>query len=191
MKNRFVKVLSFLALSLVATAFVPLQDDAVYVTRTGHVRFFSHTAIEDIEAHSHQVSSSLNTGTGELAFVLLMKSFEFEKAKMQEDFNTDYLETDEFPKSTFKGRITNLSAIDFSRNGTYTADVTGDLMIHGVTNTISTTATLIVGDDVIKGSSSIKVKLADYNVSGPSIAGGSIAEVIDVDIDVTYKPKES
>jgi polyisoprenoid-binding protein YceI len=110
---------------------------------------------------------------------------------MQEDFNTDYLETDEHPKSTFKGRITNLSAIHFEQEGTYTADVTGDLMIHGVTKSITTKATLTVGEDVIMGKSKIQVRLADYNVSGPSIAGGSIAEVIEVDIDMTYKPKAS
>jgi polyisoprenoid-binding protein YceI len=190
MKPRIVKIISLFAIGLFGTAFT-VSDPEIFVTRTGHVRFFSHTSIEDIEANSHQVSSSINTATGELAFVLLMKSFEFEKAKMQEDFNTDYLETDEFPKSSFKGRITDVSAINFSQAGTYNADVTGDLRIHGVTRSITAKATLTVGNDQIIGTSKIQVRLADYNVSGPSIAGGSIAEVIEVDIHMVYKPKES
>ena len=57
---------------------------------------------------------------------------------MEEHFNENYMESDKIPKATFKGKITNLSSVDFTKNGTYDVTVEGDLTIHDVTNKIST-----------------------------------------------------
>jgi polyisoprenoid-binding protein YceI len=173
------------ALTMVTAA--NAQD--VYMTRTGHISFFSSTPIEDIEANNYQVSSSLNTTTGEMAFVVLMKSFEFEKAKMQEDFNADYLHTDEFPKATFSGKITNLEDVDFTKNGTYTVTVTGTMVIHGVSKEVTGTGTLTVNGDTITGISKLDIALDDYDISGPSIANNKVAKVIAVTVNMEYKPK--
>lgn len=182
------KIFTLIALS-VSSTFFSFKVAEVYLTRTGKITFFSTTPIENIEANNNQVSSSLNTKTGDLAFVVLMKSFEFAKAKMQEDFNSDYLETDKFPKATFKGKITNLTAINFGRDGSYSGNVTGTLNIHGVDKAVTTTATFNVKGAVINAKSNIKVALKDFNISGPSIANNKVASTIDVKIDMTYNPK--
>jgi len=79
-----------------------------------------------------------------MVFQALIKSFHFDRALMEEHFNENYMESDKFPKSSFKGKITNLSSVDFSKNGTYSVIVEGDLTIHNVTNKISTKGTIEV-----------------------------------------------
>ena len=107
-----------------------------HLTRTGHLWFYSHTPVEDIEAHNNQAMSVLNQENGELVFAVLMKGFQFEKALMQEHFNEKYVESDKFPKASFKGKITNLAEVDFDTPGTYPAKAAGELTIHGVTQEI-------------------------------------------------------
>ena len=62
-----------------------------------------------------------------------MKSFEFKKKLMQEHFNENYVESDTYPNSTFKGKITNMDDVDLDTNGKYKVNVEGELTIHGVT----------------------------------------------------------
>jgi len=50
---------------------------------------------------------------------LLIKAFEFEKALMQEHVNENYMESDTYPKASFKGKIDNIAAVNFKKNGTY------------------------------------------------------------------------
>ena len=85
-----------------------------YITKNGHIQFYSETPMETIEAHNRQVNSALDLSTGDFVFKVLMKSFEFEKALMQEHFNENYVESDKFPRAEFEGRILNFSSIDFS-----------------------------------------------------------------------------
>ena len=94
-----------------------------YFTRQGYVSFFSHTPVEDIKADNNQVLSILDLETGEIAVTMLVKSFTFEKALMQEHFNENYVESDKYPKASFKGIITNLEAV---KNGDVTVAI-----IHG------------------------------------------------------------
>jgi ATP-dependent DNA helicase RecG len=67
--------------------------------------------MENIDAHNNQVMAVLNVTTGELQFSLLVKGFHFQKALMEEHFNENYLESEQFPKSTFKGKITRTAII--------------------------------------------------------------------------------
>jgi hypothetical protein len=75
------------------------SDAQKYMTRNGYIGFFSHTAMEDIKADNNQVASVLDITTGGIVFQVLIKSFHFEKALMEEHFNENYLESEKFPKS--------------------------------------------------------------------------------------------
>src|ERR1039458_3627063 len=146
-KSRTSNFLLAIFASLTLLAFSP--QGKVYLTHTGHVWFYSHTPMEDIEGHNYQVGANLNSSTGDMAFSMLIKGFEFRRALMQEHFNENYMESDKYPKSTFKGKISNFSSINFDKNGTYKATVTGDLMMHGITKDISAAGTITVTSDSV------------------------------------------
>ncbi len=180
------------AMILFVCAFAAASVNAqnIQMTKTGKVSFFSRAkSIEKVEAENNEVSSILNTQTGDLVFAVLMKSFHFQLALMDEHFNENYVESTKYPKSTFKGKITNLTAVNFTKDGVYPVTVEGDMMLHGVTKKVSATGAITVKAGKVAASSKFTVKLKDYNISIPSLVADKISEDIDVTLDCKYEPK--
>ena len=158
-----------------------------YATRTGEVSFFSHTSMEDIDAVTHKATSVFDASTGAVEFSILVKSFEFEKALMQEHFNENYMESNTFPKATFKGKVTGLTAEQAKTPGTYAVEVTGDLTIHGVSKPVTTKGSMTVeAGGVIKAKSEFNVKPEDHGIEIPGEVRKNIAETIKVSVDLSY-----
>jgi len=175
-----------LCLGLVLTA-----NAQKYMTRNGYIGFFSSTPIEDIKADNNQVASVIDISTGEIVFQVLIKSFKFAKALMEEHFNENYLESEKFPKSTFKGKITNLAAVDFSKPGQYEVIVEGDLNIHDVTNKVSVTGSIEVIPGGINANSKFNVVPEDYKIKIPAIVRENIAKIIEVTVAIRYSPVDN
>lgn len=158
MKNIF-----FTAILLLFTTTILSQEKLS--TTSGHIKFYSTTPVEDIEANNYTVTSNLTPSTGVIVFSVPMQGFEFPKAKMQKHYNSKkFLNTKKFPKGKFKGTITNLADIGFNENGTYFATVSGQLTIHGVTNDIEETLKLDVKEGVVSGMTEFNITLSDYGV---------------------------
>jgi len=174
--------IAFITSSLTVTA------QKVY-TKNGAVSFFSKASVENISAASNQVMSILIISTGEIQFSVPVKSFHFKKSLMEEHFNENYMESDKFPKATFKGKINDLSKVNFTTDGNYMVEVSGDLAIHGITNKTTATGTMMVKSGMITATSKFKIKLADYKISIPTIVKDNIAEVVDVNVSCVYDQK--
>jgi polyisoprenoid-binding protein YceI len=172
-----------------AILFVSVSANAQkYMTRTGYISFFSHTPLEDIKAENNQVASVLDISNGEIVFQVLIKSFRFEKALMQEHFNENYLESDKFPRSEFKGKITDLSSVDFKKDGTYNVTVSGDLTIKDVTKKIETKGTIVVESGNITANSVFSIVPEEYNIEIPGVVRDNIAKTIEVTVTMKYAP---
>ncbi len=159
-----------------------------YLTKIGHIHFFSHAKIEDIQADNNEVNSVVNVKTGEIAFVVLMKSFKFQNALMEEHFNENYLESDKFPKAKFKGRIVDFSENIHSVDGKYNISVEGDLEIHGITKHITEKGTIEVNNGKISAKSVFKIAIKDFGIKVESSLSDNIAEIIDISVDMIYLP---
>lgn len=175
------KILLLASMVILTGTFVSAQK---YMTKNGTIRFYSDGQMEKIEAFNRQVNSALDISTGNFVFKVLIKSFEFEKALMQEHFNENYMQSDLYPNSTFNGKVTNLKDINFAKDGTYKAVVEGDLLMHGVTNKIKTNGTFEIKDGKVTGKSTFHVLLKDYNISIPKAVVNNIAESIQIDVTV-------
>lgn len=158
-----------------------------YMTKTGKVSFFSSTPIENIEAFNNESAAVLDSKTGDVLVIVPIKSFKFEKALMQEHFNENYMESDKFPKSEFKGKIQNLSAVNFQKDGTYNVDVAGNLTIHGETKPIKTKGTVKVTSGTIVLNTKFNVAPADYKIKIPAMAKDKIGKSIEVTVDSALK----
>jgi len=158
-----------------------------YITKNGHIRFFSSTPVENIEADNRQVNCALDQQTGDFVFKVLMKSFEFEKALMQEHFNENYVESDKFPSATFNGKVKNIGAIDFSKNGIYNVVIEGDMTIKGITKKVSEKGTFEVKDGKVLGKSTFNLLLADYGIKIPNTVANNISKSIRIDVDVNLE----
>lgn len=161
-----------------------------YFTRDGKISFSSDATMEKIGAVNNKVSSVLDVKTGDVEFAVLIKSFHFEKALMEDHFNENYLESSKFPKATFKGKITNITDLNLNVNGDYRAAVQGDLTIHGVTKPVQASARLSVLNDTIHATSTFDIAVADYNIEIPKVVRENIAKIVQIQVEITYKPLE-
>jgi polyisoprenoid-binding protein YceI len=164
------------------------QADSKLVSSKSHVKFYSHTPVEDIEANNYTTVSTINTETGEVVFSVPMQGFEFEKSAMQKHFNSDnFLDTQTYPKGKLVATITNLDDIDFSTDGEYEANVEGELSIKGKTNPLKEKGTIAVKGNSVSVQSKFNVTLADYEVTflkgKPST---NVAKVVEVTVHTEY-----
>lgn len=181
MKNKIKWLILCLAFSLTATA----QNR--YFTKTGHIDFFSHTAMEDIKGVNDQVTSFLDIGTGDMVFSVLNRSFQFAKPLMQEHFNENYMESEKFPKASFDGKIVDLKSIDFAKSGKYPVKVAGKLTIHGVTKDMEAAGVLTIDKDKINGESVFPINPEDYGIKIPGVVRQNIAESMKVTVQMNYQ----
>jgi hypothetical protein len=159
-----------------------------YMTKNGFIGFYSKTPMEEIKADNNQVVSALDVSSGDMVFQALIKSFHFERALMEEHFNENYMESDKIPKSIFKGKITNLSSVNFTKPGTYDITVDGDLTIHDVTNKVSIKGTLEVVSGGINASSKFNIVPEDYKITIPGVVRDKIDKNLEVTVKMKYTP---
>jgi polyisoprenoid-binding protein YceI len=147
-----------------------------YLTRTAKVNFnaTAPSSPEKVEAVNNEVANIFDATTGDMIFQVLVKSFKFERALMQEHFNENYMESDKFPKADFKGKITNIAGVNYSKDGSYNVTAAGALTIHGVTHDVSVPGTITVQGGNLKLKAKFSVKLADYNISIPTLVADKI-----------------
>jgi len=164
--------------------FVSLQASAQrFMTKTGTIDFVATGAIEKIEGSNKSVACLLDSKAGSLDVIIQIKSFVFEKQLMQEHFNENYMESDKFPKASFKGSIINMASINMAKDGEYTADVVGKLMIHGVTKDVKSTGKVIIkgGKPILK--SAFAVLLADYGIEIPGAVKDKISKYVKINLN--------
>jgi polyisoprenoid-binding protein YceI len=168
--------------------FLRAQAQEKFLTRTGHISFFSEAPLENIEAHNRQVTAIVDAGKGSLAFKVVMKSFEFEKAAMQDHFNKQYLHTDKYPEARFEGTLADPSALNVSKDGVYKVMVLGKLTIHGVTRDVKEAGVIEVKGNTLSTRAKFTIRLADYEVKVPSDYVRKISSEIDITVDATLNP---
>jgi hypothetical protein len=176
-------ILSVIILSLVTSA-----NAQKFMTKNGYIGFFSHTPMEDIKGDNNQVAGVLDISNGDMVFQVLIKSFHFDRALLEEHFNENYMESDKFPKATFKGKITNFSSVSFTKNGTYDVTVEGDLTIRDATNKISTKGTVEVLAGGINANSKFLINPEDYKINIPGVVKEKIAKSLEVTVTMKYSP---
>jgi len=181
MKYCFIFLLSWLSIGR--------AGDELYTCHNARITIFSSALIEDIKAVSSNGGSVFNATTGELDFSLAINSLQFEKSFMQQHFNSDYMESDKYPRAIFKGKIQE--HIDVSKEGTYAVTAAGTLTVHNVTQPRTIQGTLTVKNGTIIMESEFMVKCADHHIDIPQILFYHIAESIKVTVNATFTPYKS
>ena len=179
--------------SIILFAFVGLTTIAFAqkkkTTTSATINFDATTSLDKLpKADNKTVIASIDTKKGNVAFESIIKNFTFSNPKMQEHFNGEkWMDSDKFGTATFTGKITNIAAVNFKKDGTYKADVTGNLTMHGVTKPVTTTATIVVAGKAISSSTNFSVKLADYGINGGAIAAGKVATDPTISVMASFK----
>ena len=169
--KKTILILSFAALT--GTVFAQKKT-----TTSATVAFDASTSIDNLpKAENKTVIAAINTTTGTIAFEASVKNFAFTNPMMQEHFNgANWMNSDKFPSFTYKGTITNLSAVDFSKEGSYKVTTEGTITVKGVEQKIATPATIVVKGTNVVATADFSIKLADFGITGAPIDGGKVAK---------------
>ncbi len=178
MKN----VILFLSILFSFTSFAQEK----YVTKKGVINFeASVPSFEEVKAKNNAVTAILNSDNGEIAALALMKGFRFKNALMEEHFNENYIESDDYPKAKFKGKL-----IDFDKNNIIEKyQVKGILTLHGTSKEIETTATVSKDGETISITASFETKPEDFKIKIPGIVSKKIAKEIIVSLNFDLAKK--
>ena len=168
---------------LMVVGYYNLQAQDRFYTKSGQISFFSKAPLESIEAGNKNVTCVLDTKTGQLQFVVLMRGFEFRKALMQEHFNENYVESSKFPRAEFKGQVLNNSEINYKQDGTYKANIKGKLSIHGETKEIESSGTITIKDGKINAFSDFNILLSDYKITIPAIVSDKVSNSVSIKVN--------
>ncbi len=153
----------------------------IFMTRTGTASFISNAPLEVIKAESGEVQGAIDTGKKTFAFIIDNKSFKgFNSALQQEHFYENYMETQLYPSSTFKGKL--IEDIDLNSSQDQTVRAKGILEIHGVAQERIIKGTVRVSDGKIKIKADFSVLLEDHLIKIPRVVNQKIAESIEVSV---------
>ena len=159
------------------------------VTTSATVKFDASTSLDNLpKAENKTVVAAINTESGLLVFEATVKNFAFSNPTMQGHFNgSNWMDSDKFPTFTYKGTISDLSSVDFTKDGTYTVKADGTLTIKGVEQKLTTPATIVVNSGAITASADFSIKLADFGISGAPIDGGKVAKEPKISVSAELK----
>ena len=182
------KKLVSLTVAVALFSVISAYGQSKFVSSKTHIKFFSSTPAEDIQANNTTSVSTINPSTGEIVFSVPMQGFEFEKALMQKHFNgEDFLNTKEFPKAKLTGKITNIDQVNFKADGTYEAHVDGELTIKGVTKPVHEMGKITVSGGKVDATSKFNITLADYGVTFvKGKPASNIAKTVEVTLQAEY-----
>lgn len=162
-----------------------------YLTKKGVIEFEASVPLfEEVKAKNNSVTAILNSDTGEFASLALIKGFRFKVALMEEHFNENYMDSNEYPKAILKGKIKGFSLNKLNQLGQKHI-LSGTLMIHGKTKEIDIPVILKKVDNIIHVSSTFSLTPEEFNIKIPKLIRKKVAQKIDISVDFKLHKKSS
>lgn len=175
-----------IVLSLLFVVNLVLAQDKK-IAKSGVITFeASVPSFEEVKATNANVTVVLNTKTGEIASLALMKGFRFKIALMEEHFNENYIESDRYPKAVFRGKIENFDTNsitatpkDFIVNGT--------LELHGKSVPIRVVLKMNQLANGLHLSTNFSVNASDFDIKIPSVVSHKLSNKIKIQLQAVLK----
>ncbi|MEO0528082.1 MAG: YceI family protein [Bacteroidota bacterium] len=179
------KLKNILSLPLIILLLLSYAGNAQskYIDKNGEIVFeASEKLFEEVKAETKSATAILDTETNKIASLALVKGFRFKNSLMQEHFNENYIESDTYPKATFRGELLDF---DSSKLTESPADilVDGKLKLHGKEKEVRTNLSVYkIGNTIgIKGM--FKVAPEDFAIDIPKIVRNKIAKEVLVQLN--------
>lgn len=178
---KYLLIISSLCCSLSVSA------QQTYEMKQGLIRFYSEAPQELIRASTTQLKGVLDIKKKLFAFKVSNSSFAgFNSPLQREHFNENYMETDAYPESSFKGKI--IEDVDISKDGEYRVRAKGKLTIHGVEHERILDVDIKCKDGKIVVHAEFLVSLGDHNIKIPKVVYDKLAPDIHVSVSGSMTP---
>ncbi|MCA9385838.1 YceI family protein [Candidatus Dojkabacteria bacterium] len=93
-----------------------------------------------------------------------------------DDLKAKFAEFDVYPTAVFVPRTTTLSISEVQDSEEVAFEVTGDMTIHGVTNTVTLDITATMEGDTITGTGTTTILGSDYDITMPAVGDLYVVE---------------
>lgn len=176
-----------LLITLLTTALINAQTK--YIDKVGVVTFeASEEVFEPVKATNTSVTAIFDSSTNQIASLALIKEFRFKNSLMEEHFNENYVESETYPKATFKGKLSDFNISDLTENMTEVM-VDGKLQLNGKEKEIRTPLNIKKSGDTIVIQGSFNVTPVDFGIDIPKIVRNKIAKEVIVSLDFKLNRK--
>jgi polyisoprenoid-binding protein YceI len=176
MQRRFKYFALLAAFSLVVQPFAQTHH-----MNQGSIRFMSSAKLENIKASSPSLKGAVDFTKQTFAFSIDVNTFEgFNSALQAEHFRENYMETPEFPKATFVGKL--IDPVN-TNVGKQKVRAKGVLSIHGVNKDRIIDVELTRQGSGYGMTSTFHVALDDHSIVIPKLVHQKIAETITVTVE--------
>lgn len=184
----FMKVKSFYSVILILIVVLQSygQSDQLLKSRTGVVSFVSEAPLELIKATSQKLDGILDLNTGEFGFQVDVNSFEgFNNPLQRLHFQENYMQTDEYPKAIFLGKIIETDLLKI--HGTHSVRAKGTFDIHGIQQERIIRGDVTIEKGLLIVDVDFSVLLEDHGIRVPRIVHQKIAEEIIISLRIELR----
>jgi hypothetical protein len=172
-----------LLISTLLVSLIGFSQDKM-ITKSGTLIFdASFPSFQEVRGTNTSMTFVLNPETGEVASLALMKGFGFEMALMEEHFNENYMETDQYPKAIFRGQIEGFERASLTSNPKDFI-IKGKLELHGKSKDMNVQAKISKTGPRINISSTFSVNTSDFNIPIPTLIQYKLASKVDIQMAV-------
>lgn len=182
------KVNKILITLLVLSSLILGEEWHVKKSSDNLVKFTSSTPVLDfdgitskIDGYIYWEGDDMFGKNNELYFEVDLNSIETGIGKRDRDMREDVLETDKWPKTSFRGSIVNVQNID---SNIFEVFSKGLIFIHGHKKDLEISAVIMINDSTMNVKCDFSVFLKDYEIEAPSLlAFIKVAEEIKLHLD--------
>lgn len=180
------RILIFISFLFFLLQILPATEYHVYKTEENLVKFISDAPIEDFEGITHKIDGYLYwegdsmTKKSEVYFEVDLNSLDTGIGLRNRHMRENYLETDKYPLTYFRGVLVSVDTLDQNRN---TVIVDGTMFIHGVEHQKQVEGILVREGRRLRIRTEFDVKLSDYDIKIPSIMFYKIDETMKLELD--------
>jgi len=182
------KLILLLTCGLVS--FVFSGEYHVNKSKSNLVKFISDAPLEDFEGITDKIDGYIYwegenmLSQSQVYFEVDLNSLDTGIGLRNRHMRDNYLETDKYPLTHFKGQLTTAAQ---SPDNTYTVSAQGVMFIHGIEKEIMVGATLSPVDDGFRIQSEFIAALTDYNIEVPQLMFFKIDENMQLKLDFYVK----
>jgi polyisoprenoid-binding protein YceI len=172
------------------------QEYHVDTGRSNLVRFVSDAPLEDFEGVTDRIDGFLllphgwvdgggEWGSSQFYFEVDLASLDTGIGLRNRHMRNNYLETDEFPYASFKGKVSRLTQV---APGRFRAVTVGAFTVHGVEREREMVCEGEGSPENLRIRCQFQVILSDHDIPIPKLMFMKINEVMDVDLDFHLQP---
>jgi polyisoprenoid-binding protein YceI len=188
------KSFKFLFLAIIAASNLLFSAEyQVDHSRDNVVKFISHAPMDDFEGVTNKIDGYIFwegddlLNKSDMYFEVDLNSIDTGIGLRNRHMRDNYLETDQYPYTHFKGTLTNAEKVSENE---YEITAEGTMYIHGVEKEISVEGTMIALENGYHIKTQFVTALSDYKIKIPQLMFFKINENMQLELDFYVKKVE-